>query len=691
MADLLSIGTSGINIYRRSLATTGNNIANVDTVGYSRQTHETQQAIGPTEGPISMGTGVLTDAVRRAYDAYATSSFRKSTSSLEQQDTLLTYARKLEDILGDTNMSMSSAIDNFFAAAQDLSVSPSSTSARENLLNEAVAVKERFKSLSMQFDRLDDDSFVESRVRADELNSLAKQLARVNELMLGKSDADLQANGLMDQRDKLLQDMSELAKISVEETKSGRVNVSLGDSSSSFQIVKEEKSYELAVSRIDNNPERLVYTLDPYGSPKNLSAVEGGKIAGIETFRNAALKKARDEIDAMAIAFMNSVNEVQQSGLDAVGNQGRSMFGLADDSARASGQLQLLISDGDSVATGAPLMVDQHASTAQLKLTKWSSVESSLQTGEQSIDDVLGSGNSNGSGQSVSVNSGFIIEGHSTKDLTLQFDGNVEIYTRDGRHIFGTAGNSGLVLTSNGFNAGPASYDATYLNQTGATSYRDAISFSTNGGVTTLNIDGQIGEDLIVLINGGSSTMSGNWFEEDTTLTKTQRGSDVEINFTSATTYTLTDVDTNTVLATRDYQSGDEVSINGWVAVLNNAPALGDKFTVSKNTSPRGDNRNILALVELQADRAVFEGRGNFSEVYADVINDLGSVVVQSSIARDAQQVLTDEAKQARDSVSAVALDEEAADLLRFQQAYQASAQVIQAANKLFDWIVNVR
>jgi len=117
MADLLSIGTSGINIYRRSLATTGNNIANVDTVGYSRQTHETQQAIGPTEGPISMGTGVLTDAVRRAYDGYATGAFRNSTSLLEQQDTLYAYARKLEDILGDKNMSISSAIDRFFCCS----------------------------------------------------------------------------------------------------------------------------------------------------------------------------------------------------------------------------------------------------------------------------------------------------------------------------------------------------------------------------------------------------------------------------------------------------------------------------------------------------------------------------------------------------------------------------------------------
>ena len=692
MADLLSIGTSGINIYRRSLATTGNNIANVDTEGYSRQTHETQQAIGPSEGTINLGTGVLSDSVRRAYDAYATSAYRNSTSLLQQQDTLYTYARKLEDILADQNMSMSSSIDRFFAAAQDLSVSPSSTSVRENLLNEAVAVIERFKSLSMQFDRLDDDSFVESKVRADELNSLSTQLARVNELMLGKSDAELQANGLMDQRDKLLQDMSELATIKVEELKSGRVKVYLGSSTSGHLLVDEEKSKELLVTRIENNPEKLSYTVDPYGSPKYLSSVPGGKLSGIDDFRNNSLKKARDELDGMALAFMNAINEVQISGLDAAGNEGRAMFGLANENARSAGQLKLLISDGDSIATGAPLMINQNGSASQLKLTNWKTSEVSLRAGELSINDVLGYGNSSGSGSPVSVTSSYVIPGHYAKDLSLEFDGNVEIFTRDGAHIFGSANQGALVSTANGFNGGPATYDATYLNQTGIASYRDAISFSTDvTGVTTLNVDGQIGEDLIVIVNGGASTMSGNWFAEDQNLTRAQLESELEITFTSASSYSLVDVTTSTVLATRDYKSGDEIAINGWTAVLNNAPVSGDKFTVSKNTSPRGDNRNILSLLSLQNDRDVFDGRGNFSEVYADVVNDLGSVVVQSSIAKDAQLVLTDEAKQARDSVSAVALDEEAADLLRFQQAYQANAQIIQAANKIFDWIVNIR
>ena len=167
--------------------------------------------------------------------------------------------------------------------------------------------------------------------------------------------------------------------------------------------------------------------------------------------------------------------------------------------------------------------------------------------------------------------------------------------------------------------------------------------------------------------------------------------SSVRVDFTSDNQYTLTDIASGDVIATRNYAVGDTISINGWVAELENTPAAGDSFTIRRNDSPTGDNRNMLAMSALQADREVFDGRGNFSEIYADVINGLGSLVVQASISRDAQQVLSDEAKEKRDDISAVSLDEEAANLLRFQQAYQANAQVIQTANKLFESLLSLR
>ena len=98
----------------------------------------------------------------------------------------------------------------------------------------------------------------------------------------------------------------------------------------------------------------------------------------------------------------------------------------------------------------------------------------------------------------------------------------------------------------------------------------------------------------------------------------------------------------------------------------------------------------MLAMAELQSSKATFGGKGDFAEVYTDIIGDLGNQVIQTSISSDAQRIMVEQAEEQWNQTSAVSLDEEAADLLRFQQAYQASAQVISTANKLFESILQL-
>ena len=702
MADLLSVGTSGIKIYQRSLATVANNISNVDTEGYSRQSHETRQEIGSGSGMIKVGLGVSSEAVRRAYDSFATETLRKNTSALEQQNSLYDYARKLENILGDPQLSVTTILDRFFSAAQDLSVSPSSASAREGLLNEARNVSERFQSMARQFDQLDTDSFLEIESKVSSLNTLAKQLAAVNQSLYKNGEVGKQPNALLDQRDDLLQQMSELTKLAVVERKSGVVDVYLGFQSPDTQIVNGDISKIVSAKRLSSDPERIGFTLDAYGSPKALSSITSGSLAGLQDFRNNALQQARNELDALALGFMNAVNEVQRSGWDASGNYGRDMFGVTDASAHAAGEIEVLISGGDDIATAAPLMVDQRSSHSTLQLTSWSAInEGSLRKGEQSIEQVLGAVSSKkvlGSAQIPAK--AFVVEGNKIGGLDLAFDNasGVQIFTRDGRHIFGDAGISAdlkatLISTANGFNTSDvANYNNSYLNQQGAASYKDAFTLTTDSdGKTHLMMTGQISDDLLVFVTDGTTEFSGGWYPQDEAQTRQQLLSEVRIEFTTADSYTITDITTGTSIGTRSYTPGDLIEINGWSAQLQNNPLAGDSFTVAPNASPQGDNRNVLQLAQLQSNRDIFNGRGTLGEVYADVINDLGSVVVQAQISRDAQSVLTDEARQQRDSVSAVSLDEEAANLLRFQQAYQANAQVIQAANRLFDVILQIR
>ena len=546
MSDLLSIGTSGVIAYKRSLATVGNNIANVDTEGYSRQIHSTEQDIGSTSALINLGNGVLSESVRRAYDSFATGSFRNNTSMLEQQDTLYTYARKLEDIMGDSNLSLTSALDKFFASAQALVASPASGSARQGFLTEAKGVAERFKSISQQLDQLDVASAEEMGSRVDSLNSLTKQLAIINYSLMAKGDVNKQPNGLLDQRDQLLQEISELVKIESVERPNGVVDVYVGTKDTGLKLIADVTSYAVKASVSEVDAEKLILTLDPYGEPKSIGNGYGGKVAGIQEFRGGTLTAMRNRLDGIANAFMTQVNDVQMSGLDAIGNVGRELFGVNDSTLRAAGQMQVLLTGVDDIATASPLIVDQNSESSSLRLKSW-----------------------------------------------------------------------------------------------------DMTTLASNGEVDV----------------------------------------NVSITFLANSQYEITD--SNGTSDPIDYVPGQLIEGEGWTASFVNTPNVGDSFVVRTNNATSGDNRNMMAMAALQTDRSVFDGLGSFSEIYADVLNELGSTVVQSSISRDAQQVLADEARNAKDSASGVSLDEEAANLLRFQQAYQANAQIIQTANKLFDAILN--
>ncbi|MFZ9759563.1 MAG: flagellar basal body rod C-terminal domain-containing protein, partial [Burkholderiaceae bacterium] len=125
---------------------------------------------------------------------------------------------------------------------------------------------------------------------------------------------------------------------------------------------------------------------------------------------------------------------------------------------------------------------------------------------------------------------------------------------------------------------------------------------------------------------------------------------------------------------------------------LNSAPAAGDQFAVDGNQDGIGNNANMLRIANLQ-NAAVVGGEGGFSfaDAYGQVVTDVGNASFQASIAQKALEVVKDQAVQARDKVSGVSLDEEAADLIRYQQAYQANAKVMQAASTMFDAILAVR
>ena len=162
------------------------------------------------------------------------------------------------------------------------------------------------------------------------------------------------------------------------------------------------------------------------------------------------------------------------------------------------------------------------------------------------------------------------------------------------------------------------------------------------------------------------------------------------IDFTSSTTYTITNTGTDTVVANRTYVVGEDINYKTLTLSFDSAPVTGDRYVVDGNQDGIGNNGNMLQMVALQ-DKAVLANGRTISDGYIDLVSTVGNKATLARISQDALQVVYDQAVQSRDQVSGVSLDQEAADLIRLQQAYQASAQIIQMSSKIFDSILGIR
>lgn len=326
MADLLAIGSSGINVYQRALATVSNNIANLTTEGYSRQTTEIRQNQPTEAGNGYIGTGAYFDRVSRQYDGFLESSLQQATADLGSQNSSVEYASRLLDILGDEDIGLTSALTKFFASAKNLSTDPASTALRGAMLRDADALGTRFNALASQLKDLGDQSVsaMEADVRA--ANALATQLAEINRQMLRQSSESAQAPELLDRRDQLLRDLSDYVQIKTSFDSRGSVTVSVTNSPTKGLILSGTKFSALTVNPMERDPSQLEYKLQGELTNETLTGLQSGSIAGYAGFYEQTLTGVTGALNQLARAFVDEVNQVQTTGLDAQGNLGANFF-----------------------------------------------------------------------------------------------------------------------------------------------------------------------------------------------------------------------------------------------------------------------------------------------------------------------------------------------------------------------------
>ena len=218
-----------------------------------------------------------------------------------------------------------------------------------------------------------------------------------------------------------------------------------------------------------------------------------------------------------------------------------------------------------------------------------------------------------------------------------------------------------------------------------------AADLAKLGFTTTLQTPGVLEEDLIVFTTGslGNTAALSASFEQGKADALQLRSSPLQIVFTSDSQYQIRDTQSNTVVAERAFVAGQAISYQNLQVSLDGVPKSGDIFDIDNNSKGFGSNDNLLRLIDVESSK-VLGNNDTLHESYLGLLNQAGSTARQAQVTQEALHVVYDQANEARDKVAGVNLDEEAANLIRFQQSYQASARLIQTANQLFDSILRL-
>ena len=326
MADILSIGSSGLSAYRKSLEVTGNNIVNANTDGYTRRSAQLvgmgEASSGPTTLKASSGSGVNVDVINRATDSFVQSEMRLAQSNSAEATALSDRLNRLEKSMFSGSGDIGTLAQTFFSRMQDFATTPSSIPVRATVLQAADDLASGFRTQATTLSQESDAVVVDANDQLTQLNSLTKQLADLNSKLDQINDTKGGSNDLLDQRDKLINDIGKIANVTTSTRPSGATNIYLGDSTGSPALVDQSGAKTLSASRIDGH---VQITLDPYGASTPLPSATGGTLGGIVAYDDQ-ISMLKNQLDQLAAGFAKAINDQHEKGVDLNGKMGGALY-----------------------------------------------------------------------------------------------------------------------------------------------------------------------------------------------------------------------------------------------------------------------------------------------------------------------------------------------------------------------------
>ena len=628
---IYNLGIGGLAAAQAGLVATGHNIANASTAGYRRQSIEQAALPALVTGSGFMGQGVQVTSVVRAYSQSLETQLSQAQSQASYFSTYQAQMAQIDNVVADATAGLSPALQAFFASTQTVASNPADVASRQSLLSAGSTLTARFNALASRFDELQSGVNTQISATVKNVNTLAQQVATLNDRILAQQqNPQQQPNDLLDQRDALISQLNKLTGATSVQQSDGSINVVVGSGQS---LVVGHQAIPLGALQSPEDPRQTVvgYSISGNSVPLGDNAFQGGSLGALLAFRTNDLNTAQNALGQVAVGLTQTFNDQHQLGQDLNGVAGVNFFKplTPDVIARSTNGGSAVVSASVSDATALT------ASDYRLSYT--------------------------GTGYTV----------------TRLADNTVTAYASLPQTIDGLS----ISLAS-----GAAASGDSFLIEPTRSAARNMAMNITNGAQIAAAAPMRA---AAANANTGSGTISAGTVDAPPPQNANIR-QPVTLTFTAAGTFSVSGTGTGNPVGVA-YTAGSDISYNGWTVQIAGTPAVGDVFTIGPNSGGVADGRNALRLGGLQTQNMLSSGTASYQGVYSQMVSQVGSKTQQVNVMVETQNTLAQQATVAQQSVSGVNLDEEAANLLRYQQAYQAAGKMIQIAQSLFQSILQIQ
>jgi flagellar hook-associated protein 1 FlgK len=672
MANILSTANSALIAAQAGLATTGHNIANAKTPGYNRQLVIQAAVAGQNEGGGFIGKGTTIVTVNRIYNEYLGDQLRSINTVNGQLDSHYAQASRINNLLADATSGLSPVLQDFFKSVQALTGDSSLNPSRQGVLASAESLAGRFQSMNGQLQQMRDAVNDQITTSVGTINSYAEQIAKLNEaigIAQGASDGQ-PPNDLLDQRDYLVSELSKEVKVSVIQ-EGTNYNLFIGNGQPMVIGTKASKLQAIP-SATDERQLQVGYVAGSSGIviPLTEASLPGGKLGGLFEFRSTTLDNAQNALGRIALGLASTFNDQHRLGQDQNGAMGGDFFFEANPVVNGS-KFNVGVPAGTPATVGATiddvskLTVsnynfgrDANGNYFVTRLSDNTTVYSNAAPPSEPID-----------GINFNITAGTMANGdYYLVKPTINGAASFNVLVTDQANIASAVpiatkydmGNAGSGAISAG------SIDKNFLPA--MVSPPVTLTYVANVPATnppTGRLDGLAAFEVKVTSSNGTSTI----YPPGATNIPYEAGATITFGASLA---------------------GPPADVGGITVKLTGMPVNGDKFTISANPDAPSDNRNMALLAALQSANTLVNGTTSYQGAFGQLVSQVGNKTHELEVTKAAQDQLLSQVTQTQQSQSGVNLDEEATNLIYYQQAYQAAAKLMQTVKEMFDVLTSL-